>query len=372
MPEITTGHRFSQDQNRSMTRELSCFISPHGFGHATRTISVLEALGELLPDLQVRIFSTVPDTLFQSCPVPIIYHRVVTDIGLVQDSAFSIDIEQTLSRLEEFFPLANESIARCADSCRRSSLIISDISPLGIEVGKQAGIPSLLLENFTWDWIYQPLAERVAAFRPIIDQLSEYYARADWRVQTEPVCRPLDADLTCPPLARPCRLTRQEGAALLGGNGRRTVLISMGGLSCAPPFLTRLHDHPDTFFVIAGQLPGGADGENVRFLPPHTPLHHPDLINGADLLICKCGYSTIAECAQTTTPLCCVTRTDFAESPVLADYVATQLGGTILDDHRFFSGDWLTDLPDLFTKPRSSPRETGNRRLAEWILPLLS
>lgn len=355
-----------------MTREISCFISPHGFGHATRTSSVLEALSEVLPDLQVRIFSTVPETLFQSCPFPFTYHRIVTDIGLVQDSAFAIDIDQTLSRLEEFIPLAKESIARCAAECRRSSLIICDISVLGIAVGKRAGIPSLLLENFTWDWIYQPLAERVAAFRPIIDQLTAYYAQADWRVQTEPVCRPLDADLTCPPLARPCRLSRQEAAALLGGNGRRTVLISMGGIPCATPFLSCLHDHPDTFFVIAGQPPGEPGGDHVRFLPPHAPLHHPDLINGADLLVCKCGYSTIAECAQTATPLCCVTRGDFAESPVLADYVVTRLGGTALDDQQFFSGSWLTDLPALFAKPRNAPLETGNRRLAAWILPLLS
>ena len=355
-----------------MTRELSCFISPHGFGHATRTISVLEALSELLPDLQVRIFSTVPESLFQSCPLPITYHRIVTDIGLVQDSAFSVDIDQTLSRLEAFIPLANESIERCAAGCRRSSLIICDISPLGIAVGKRAGIPSLLLENFTWDWIYQPLAERVAAFRPIIDRLTEYYAQADWRVQAEPVCRPLAADLTCPPLARPCRLSRHQAAELLGGNGRRTVLVSMGGIPCAPPFLSRLQDHTDTFFVIAGQPSGGSSGNHVRFLSPHTPLHHPDLINGADLLVCKCGYSTIAECAQTTTPLCCVTRTAFAESPVLAEYAATRLGGTILDDHRFFSGSWLTDLPDLFARSRNTPQETGNRRLAEWLVPLLS
>jgi hypothetical protein len=356
-----------------MTRELSCFISPHGFGHATRTISVLEALGEILPDLQVRIFSTVPETLFHSSTFPFIYHRVVTDIGLVQGSAFSIDIDQTLNRLTEFLPLANESISYCADRCRDSSLIICDISPLGIAVGKQAGIPTLLLENFTWDWIYRPLADRIAAFRPIIDQLSEYYGLADWHVQAEPVCRPLAVDLTCPPLARPCRLTRQQGAALLGGNGRQTVLISMGGIPCAPPFLSRLHDHPDIFFVIAGQSPDGDPfGDNVRFLSPHVPSHHPDLINGAELLVCKCGYSTIAECAQTATPLCCVTRTDFAESAVLADYVVARLGGAIIDEQQFLSGSWLGVLPDLLTTTRRSPRETGNRRLAEWILPLLS
>lgn len=356
-----------------MTRELSCFISPHGFGHATRTISVLEALDEILPDLQVRIFSTVPEALFHTSTFPFVYHRIVTDIGLVQDSAFSIDIDQTLHRLAGFLPLANESISYCADRCRGSSLIICDISPLGIAVGKRAGIPTLLLENFTWDWIYRPLVERFAAFRPIIEQLTEYYGLADWHVQTEPVCRPLAVDLTCPPLARPCRLTRHQGAALLGGNGRRTVLISMGGIPCSPPFLSRLHAHHDTFFVIAGQC-SDADsyGDNVRFLSPQVPLHHPDLINGADLLVCKCGYSTIAECAQTTTPLCCVTRSDFAESAVLADYVVERLGGTILEERRFLSGSWLSDLPDLLANRRSSPRETGNRRLAEWILPLLS
>jgi hypothetical protein len=355
-----------------MTRTISCFISPHGFGHAMRTISVLEALIELVPDLQAHVFSTVPEALFQSCPFPLTYHRVVTDIGLVQDSAFTFDIEQTLAQLRRFLPLSETMVEQCASLCRHSSLIICDISPLGIAVGKRTGIPSLLLENFTWDWIYRPLAEQVPELNEIIDQFAGYYQQADWRVQAEPVCQPLAVDLTCPPLARSCRLAKQDARALLGGGGRRTVVISMGGMPFAPPFVTQLRNHPDTFFVITGQPSGQWCGDNVSFLSPTTPIHHPDLINGADLLVCKCGYSTIAEGAQTATPLCCVTRSNFAESAVLADYVVNRLGGTILDPQQFFTGNWLADLPLLAATVRPKPMETGNRRLAEWILPLLS
>ncbi|MBE0584883.1 MAG: hypothetical protein IH612_14140, partial [Desulfofustis sp.] len=216
-----------------MTRTVSCFISPHGFGHATRTISVLEALSELVPDLQVHIFSTVPETLFRSCPFPLAYHQVVTDIGLVQDSAFTFDVEQTYDQLRRFLPLSEKTIRQCASLCRRSALIICDISPLGIAVGKRIGVPSLLLENFTWDWIYRPLADHKAEFREIISRFAGYYAEADWRIQAEPVCQPLAVDLTCPPLARSCRLTKQEAVSLLGGGERRTVVISMGGIPFA-------------------------------------------------------------------------------------------------------------------------------------------
>lgn len=355
-----------------MTREISCFISPHGFGHATRTLGVLEALHEQLPDLEARIFTTVPESLFRSCPFPVTYHRLVTDVGLVQDTAFHIDTEQTVQCLREFLPLSAETVQRCAGLCRASLLLLCDISPLGIAVGKQTGIPSLLLENFTWDWIYQPLTKRAPELTPFIDFFSACYAQADWRVQTEPVCRPAPAVLTCPPIARRCRLTRRESAALFDSNDRKTVLVSMGGIPFDPPFLSLLKQYPEVFFIIVGQPRDQRCSANVRFLSPYASLHHPDLINGADLLVCKCGYSTIAECAQTLTPLCCVTRSDFAESAVLAAYVVNRLDGTILDSEQFFNGSWLAHLSHLLTTPRTQRQENGSRQVAGWIASLLN
>ena len=35
-----------------------------------------------------------------------------------------------------------------------ADLVVADIPPLGIAAATAAGIPSIALGNFTWDWIY--------------------------------------------------------------------------------------------------------------------------------------------------------------------------------------------------------------------------
>ncbi len=350
-----------------MTRELSCFISPHGFGHATRTIGVLEAVHERVPELQVRIFSTVPQSLFKTCPFPLSYHRTPTDIGLIQHDAFTVDHQQTLRKLQEFLPLPRDLVDSCAALCSGSRLLLCDISPLGIAVGKVAGIPSLLLENFTWDWIYQSLSAIDPAFSSFAAYYAACYEQADIWVQTEPLCHPLPEKLCCPPIARCHHLNRAAVREALGVADETVVLISMGGFPAELPFLAALQTFKDSLFLVAG-APGDAWlAPNVRMVAATTHHHHPDLINAADLLICKSGYSTIAECAQTKTPLLCVSRPDFAESAVLADYVTNRLGGSIMTPDDFMSGNWLTDLPRLLAAPRRNRRQTGNRLIADVI-----
>lgn len=356
-----------------MTEEISCYISPHGFGHATRTIAVLEALHEQLPDLTARIFTTVPESLFLGCPMSITYHRVVTDVGVVQKSPFSINAASTLTRLGAFFPLSETVVQQCAALSRSSVLLLCDISPLGIAVGKRTGIPSLLIENFTWDWIYRPLAREFSLFNRYAEMFTAYYNQADLRVQIEPVCLPTEtANQTCPPIARRRRRKRSEVTDWLDTGGRPSVLISMGGFPFDPPFLDLLAQHSDIFFVIAGQPRDEMHTPNIKLLSTTSPMAHPDLINGVDLLICKCGYSTVAECAQTMTPICCVARMDFAESAILANYVVTHLGGTVIEPEPFFAGNWVDNLPRIMTTPvQWRPQNPGSRSLAEWIRTLL-
>src|SRR5210317_537499 len=107
-----------------MTTELACFISPHGFGHATRTIVLLQALQYRLPKLKARLFTTVPQSLFQSSEVPFSYHPVITDVGLVQRDAFLEDRQQTIDKLAELLPFTPSLIGDCAELCRSCRLII--------------------------------------------------------------------------------------------------------------------------------------------------------------------------------------------------------------------------------------------------------
>ena len=87
-----------------MTLEIGCFISPHGFGHATRTIAVLEELQQLQPHLHLHIFTTIPESLLSQTLVSYTYHHVLVDIGLVQSSTLDADIHSTITSLDGFLP----------------------------------------------------------------------------------------------------------------------------------------------------------------------------------------------------------------------------------------------------------------------------
>jgi hypothetical protein len=85
------------------------------------------------------------------------YHCLKTDIGTVQRSPLRTDTQATLRDLERFIPFDKDLAAKTAESithlgCR---LALCDIAPMGMAIAHQAGIPSVLIENVTWDWIYQ-------------------------------------------------------------------------------------------------------------------------------------------------------------------------------------------------------------------------
>lgn len=354
-----------------MNPELACFISPHGYGHATRTIALLQAIQTYIPGLTAHLFTVAPPQLFENSNLSLILHPVVTDVGLIQSDAFNTDQPQTIAKLSELLPFRQSLIDQCVHLCRSCQMILCDISCLGIAVGRAAGIPSVLIENFTWDWIYEKLDPPEDDMRRFAEIFSSYYRHADYRIQTDPLCNPLSCNLRCGPMARMQILSRDEIREQLGTGGRKIVLITMGGIPLDLPFIEKLHRFDEYLFLIAGQSAQQTLSPNVRLLSSNTSLHHPDLIHGSDLVICKGGYSTIAECLQTKTPICCVSRNNFAESAVLDHYVAGTMNGTILDQGSFFNGGWLDGLPGLMKRKRAPSPVNGADQAASFIVSLL-
>ena len=135
---------------------VAAFVSSHGFGHAARSGAVIEAIERLQPRTRFHLFTAVPRWFFGRA-LPIHHHRIVADIGLVQRTPFREDLAATAKRLAEFYPPSPRRVGRLAALVRRLGcrVVLCDIAPLGILVAERAGIPSVLIENFTWEWIYR-------------------------------------------------------------------------------------------------------------------------------------------------------------------------------------------------------------------------
>ena len=357
----------------SAAAALAVFVSPHGFGHAARACAVMEAIREKNPAVRFEIFTSVSEAFFRESlgRGAFGYHRLVTDVGLVQQTPFAADIPATAAALKRFFSFASAQAPQLAKRLHRlgCAAVLCDISPLGIAAARKARIPSVLVENFTWDWIYEGYVVRYPQMGPHAAALQETFTRADVRIQTEPVCNPTSADLTVGPVSRKIRSSRGQVRAQLGvAADRPLVLISLGGIASRPAYVDRLAARGDLFFVIANAGGPGRLAANVLGLETFSGIYHPDLVGAADALVGKAGYSTVAEVFRAGIPFAYLARNDFRESEVLAEFIQSRIGGIALDPDRFDDGDWIGEIDALLHLPRRPEGAGGAERIAAELL----
>jgi len=351
-------------------RRVAFFISPHGFGHAARAASVMEALAKIEPSIQFDIFTTVPDWFFaQSNAFRFRYHHLRTDIGLVQVTPFQEDLPATVQNLKSFLPFDHSQIDAVAQKIRylKSELVICDIAPMGIRVAKAAGVPSVLIENFTWDWIYEGYEEET--LNEFIVYLQSIFAEANCHIQTQPICKPASADFTAGPASRKIKTTAGEIRRKLRlSDSCKVVMITAGGVPKSYEFIDRLKNQSDTHFIIAGAVQTESLQDNLILLPENSSYFHPDLINASDAVIGKVGYGTLAEVYQAGVPFGYCARTHYRESKPLVDFIENNMHGFAISESEFHNGTWTAKLNHLMALPRSEPNTSnGARQIAEFI-----
>jgi hypothetical protein len=355
---------------------LAYFISPHGFGHAARAAAVMEAVHQIAPRICFEIFTTVPSWFLSvSLTGPYAYHPCVTDVGLVQRTPMEEDLSETVSLLSSFLPFKEESLSGLGEAVRSSNcmLVICDISPLGIAVAKRLGIPSLLIENFTWDWIYECYAARAPLMKVFGDYLSPLFEAATYRIQTEPVCVPARADLVTPPVSRAFRMAPEEVRRQLGAApNTKVVTVTMGGVAEETQGLGGVEGAGNVLFVAPGGSRVARRTKNMILLPRQGGLFHPDLIRASDGVVGKIGYSTLAEVYYAGVPFGYIARAAFRESGVLAAFMRNEMQGVEIQDRSFRDGSWARRIPDLLDLPRVG-REgpTGSAAAARFIVDLI-
>jgi hypothetical protein len=339
---------------------IAFFVSPHGFGHAARAAAVANALAARHSAIHVHVFTTVPRWFFEESLVAgFSYYPCESDVGLVQASPLVEDPVATVERLEAS-PWSDLTAVDALAStvvglgCR---LVIADISPLGLRVAVRAGLPSALVANFTWDWIYDRMPAAPAALRRLGRAMAGDFASAGLSIAAEPVCEPLAGSVAVPPVARAPRMSREAVRRQLGvPDGAPMVVASMGGITWDYGRLESLAaPMNDTWFVVPGGAGSVSHRGRVVLLPFHSRYFHPDLMAAADAVIGKLGYSTVAEASRGGTAMAYVARPGFPESAVLARFVERHLNACELGRGAFERGSWLPVIAGLLGKSRRSP-----------------
>jgi hypothetical protein len=351
---------------------IACFITPHGLGHAARAAAVLDALRELVPGLWPHLFTTVPRWFFADSLGPgFELHRLESDVGLVQRGPLGEDLPATVARLRSLYPPDGALVARLAGRLSRLGcrLVLCDISPLGIAVARAAGLPCVLVENFTWGWIYRGCIAREPGLRPFAEILDGLVDRADLRLQAQPVCQLVAGAQRVGPISRRPRASRSATRSALGIAARRpTVLVTMGGIRHGGFAIGPLRECPRVEFILAGAARRRRRVGNVLLLPHHSGLYHPDLVAAADAVVGKIGYSTLAETCRSRVPYGFVPRNGFRESTVLARWLLDRGRGLRLDPVAFASGSWVRHVPDLLDLGRPPERFPDGARQAARLI----
>jgi UDP:flavonoid glycosyltransferase YjiC (YdhE family) len=369
----------------SQTAEhIAYFVTPHGFGHAARAAAIMESLQTRRPDLHFELFTRTPAWFFEdTLGSAFSYHSCLTDIGMVQKSALEEDLPATLQQLDDFLPfdpaMLDDLAARLLDlGCR---LAVCDISPLGIAVAQRAGLPVVLVENFTWDWIYQGYAQldgREKAWSPHIEYLARLFDSVDYLIQTQPFGQARAAQLVTAPVSREPRTPPDRVRHLLAvDRDARLVLVTMGGVPWHDLIRRQLADlPPDLVFLVPGGQGNIQDAglpANVRFLGRNSGFYHPDLVNACHAVVGKAGYSTVAETYWSGLPFGYVIRPRFRESACLEAFIQQEIPSLPVSDACFLDGSWTQVLPELLSMSRQTRQgQNGSLQVATFILELLA
>lgn len=354
-------------------RHVAYIVSPHGFGHAARACAVMAELQRLRPAIHFEVFTEVPRWFFSdSLPRRFSYHHFSSDVGLVQSSPLIEDVQATVDRLDTMWSDGTR-VQGLADRLHelKCSMVMVDISPLGLAAATAVSLPTVLVENFTWDWIYGRYHDAPSKLCEHGRRMADLFASATLRIQTDPICEMSPSAVRVPPVARAPQNERVATRATLGvGTNEAMIVVSMGGVPWDYGVFSEL-EHSDGAWIV---VPGGSE-RGVRrrgrliLLPFHADIYHPDLVAASDVVVSKLGYSTVAEAYRAGAALAFAGRPRFPESPVLARWVEEHMVAAEITEEALRNGEWLGAAGRLLEKPRRRPKEpNGAGRAAEIIL----
>jgi L-arabinokinase len=237
-----------------------------------------------------------------------------------------IDEGATAERCQEFavgWPALVEAEAGWLTSSG-ARLVLADIPPLAFAAADAAGVPSVGLGNFSWDWIYGHLAPREPALGEAAALARDAYGRATLLLRL-----PFAGDLGAfprgedvPLVARRPGLSKGEARRRLDLGTEPAVLLSFGGPGLPGIDLGAYEGLKGHRFLLTGNSGDGAAPSNLRRLDggelEAAGLEYTDLVAAADVVVTKPGYGIVTDCIGAGTRMVYTDRGDFPEYPILS------------------------------------------------------
>ena len=355
---------------------LAAYVTGHGYGHATRTAEVLRQVRRLRPELPIRVATSAPARLFHNVIAgPLEIRHLACDVGVAQRGALVIDEAATADAWEVF---ERDDAQRVADEAERlrgsgARVVLGDIPPLAFAAAARAGVPSVGVTNFSWDWIWRHLAAREPRLLAAADAAAASYAKA-----TLLLALPFAGDLAAfprreevPLVARRPTLPRGEVRRRLGvATDHPVVLLSFGGLGLQG-LEPRSFAGLEGFHFLAQDVdavPSNMTAFSNEGLD-RLAVGYEDLVAASDAVVSKPGYGIVTDCIGARTRLLYTDRGDFPEYPILVAGMANLLPCMWISHDTLFSAQLGNPLAELLARPWPDvPRLDGAEVVARRLL----
>ncbi len=284
-----------------------------------------------------------PDTDLQPAEV---------DTGLVQIDSLRLDEDATARAAARFYAGFDARAIAEADRLREQhvDLVVGDVPPLAFAAAERAGLPSIAVTNFTWDWIYSAYETFPQAAPHAIPTIGRAYATATLALRL-PMHGGFETMRTIrevPLIARRSRRDPAETRRALGVDGPRPlVLVSFGGYGLTLP-LDELRRSGD-FAIVAPER------------EPPAGVQYEDLVAAADVVVSKPGYGIVSECIANQTALLYTSRGRFPEYDVFVTEMPKALRCRFLPQDDLVGGRWQSAIDALLAQPAppERPRTDG-------------
>jgi hypothetical protein len=345
------------------------YISGHGFGHATRDLEIIRHLQQQRPGTRIIVRTSVPGWFLEkSARASIDVQPCEADTGIVQIDSLQLDEAETGLQATAFYSQFEARVEAEARVLKElgAAIVVGDVPPLAFAAAARAGIPSIAVANFTWDWIYAAYAGFRHDASTVLATIQDAYANADLALrlpfaggfETMPSIRDV------PLVARHSRRTRDANRRLLNLSDRRpVVLASFGGHGAHLPF-ERIAETQDVTLVITDheaksiRQEAAFDGRLRCFTGralEQADIRYEDLVAAADIVVSKPGYGIVSECIANQAALLYTSRGVFAENDVLIAGMRPFLRSRFIAQDDLRSGQWEPSIRALLGEPE--PRE---------------
>ena len=358
-----------------------------------RTIEVINAILVRRPETRIGVRTAAPRWLFDlTVKGKVTFSTLETDTGVVQVDALTLDEADSIRRASAFH---SDLVTRAASETRilrelGAGLIVGDIPPLAFAVGAAAGIPSIAIGNFTWDWVYADYP-RVRLAPSLLPAIRGAYARASMalRLPMSGGFETISNVKDIPFIARHATRTREEVCKILKLPADKPIILaSFGGYGLPGLDTDALAKLKKYTAITTANLPLGRGRKEMptaerkgSFISLNEEamydagVRYEDLVGAAQAVVTKPGYGIISECIANDSAILYTSRGHFPEYDVLVDELPKYARSAFINHDDLFAGKWETHLDKLLAQPKQKnykkPETNGADVAAEILLKAL-